>query len=438
MVGAMRYMKKTGEIMRRAFALAFLCCVLVFGMPNKAYAQVPCTAPGAGSGFSISTVWTAVSQIAINAAQAALQSLVNSLISSVQSAMSDMFSIFDDNINEYMDTFWGYDLRPAMANQTAQLHTMVIDNAQSFGSMLDAGELNETVLMRNQNMFEGDREHRTSPLLCEVASLSSGLQRMNSIKKAYARAAPIAQAPGLEASADDGTGNPTPASQGPEFYQNVLVQNYCTRYHNPAINNGQGICPGVGTYPDEDLNAANLFTDTYDVRDAELKQNLDDFIRNAVGIRPLEPVNLTEMDSRQGRENFMQTQEYMARQQLAYAGMYRVVSCIVPGSQMEDLVRAHRVKAGVDPLLTIDNPSWCEVERAMLESSAADLQTQLAAEEPENVDRFLATMGIYQLTFGMSEISELRDYETALHAAQAARIMDVISGQLSDMKEHLQ
>ena len=120
------------------------------------------------------------------------------------------------------------------------------------------------------------------------------------------------------------------------------------------------------------------------------------------------------------------------------AGMYRVVSCIVPGSDMGGLIQAHRTKAGIDPLLTIDSPSWCEIERAMLESSAADLQTQLAAEEPENVDRFLATMGIYQLTFGMSETSELQDYETALHAAQAARIMDIISGQLSNMKEQLQ
>lgn len=438
MVGAMRYVIKTGNIVRRAVALAFLCCVLMFGVPNKAHAQVPCTAPGAGSGFSISTVWTAVSQIAINAAQAALQSLVNSLISSVQTAMSDMFNIFDANINEYMDTFFAHDMRPALADQTAQLHTMVIDNARGFGSMLDSSELNNTVLMRNQNMFEGEREHRTSPLLCEAATLTGGLQRMNSIKKAYARAAPIEHAPGLEASADDGTGNPTPAAQGPEFYQNVLVQSYCTRYHNPLINNGQGICPGAGTHPDEDLNAANLFTDTYDVRDPELKRNLDDFVRNAVGIRPVEPVNVTEIDTRQGRDSFMDTQSYLARQQLAYGGMYRVVSCIVPGSDMGTLIQVHRTQAGVDPLLVSDNPSWCEVERAILESSADDLQTRLAAEEPENVDRFLATMGIYQLTFGMSEISDLRDYETVLHATQAALIMDIIGSELSDMKEHMQ
>ena len=104
MVGAMRYVEKTGNIIRRAFALAFLCCVLMFGAPSKAYAQVPCTAPGAGAGFSISTVWTMVSEIAINAAKSALNSLLSSLMTSVTDAMSQIFDMFGANFSEWNET----------------------------------------------------------------------------------------------------------------------------------------------------------------------------------------------------------------------------------------------------------------------------------------------------------------------------------------------
>lgn len=422
MVGAMRYVIKTGNIVRRAVALAFLCCVLMFGVPNKAHAQVPCTAPGAGAGFSISTVWSMVSQIAINAAQSALNSLVNSLMSSVQSAMSDIFSMFGANFGEYMDTFWGYDLRPAMANQTAQLHTGLMDNTRGYLSMRTAAQLAHKKAGLEEDQARTRGENNASELLCEAASLTGGLQRMNSIKEGYARAAPIEKVHEIEASADDGTGNPTPAAQGKQVYQRAVVQNYCSRYHNNAINNGNGICGGgPGTYPDEDINAANLFKDTYDVRDPELKRNLDDFVRNAVGMKPVEPVSPGELDTAQGRNNFMRSQEYLAQQQLAYAGMYRVVSCIVPGSDMGALVQVHRGQAGVDPLQVSDNPSWCEIERAILESTSVDLQSRLASEEPENVDRLLATMGIYQLTFGMAETSDLMDYNAVIQGVQGAR-----------------
>lgn len=422
MVGAMRYVIKTGNIVRRAVALAFLCCVLMFGVPNKAHAQVPCTAPGAGAGFSISTVWSMVSQIAINAAQSALNSLVNSLMSSVQSAMSDIFSMFGANFSEWNETFWAYDLRPALASQTAQLHTMTTDSSRAYGSFLSADQLTETKRALEADELRRHRTNRPSELQCEAATLTGGLQRMNSIKKGYARAAPIENVHDIEASADDGTGNPTPAAQGLEAYQNAVVQNYCTRYHNPLINNGNGVCGGgPGVFPDEDINAANMFTDTYDVTDPQLKQNLDDFIRNAAGMHPIEPMNPDALDTSQGRRNFMKTQEYLAQQQLAYAGMYRVVSCIVPGSDMRTLIETHRARAGVDLLVTSDNPSWCEIERAILESMSTDLQSRLASEEPENVDRFLATMGIYQLTFGMAETSDLMDYNAVVQGVQGAR-----------------
>ncbi|TNE26142.1 MAG: hypothetical protein EP349_10135 [Alphaproteobacteria bacterium] len=371
-----------------------------------------------------------VSQIAINAAKSALNSLVSSLMSSVQSAMSDIFSMFGANFGEYMDTFWAYDLRPGLASQTAQLHTMTTDSSRAYGSFLSAGQLTDTKRELEAQELRAHRTNRPSELQCEAATLTGSLQRMNSIKKGYARAAPIEKVHDMEASADDGTGNPTPAAQGPEVYQAAVVANYCTRYHSPAINNGNGICAGgPGTFPDEDLNAANMFTDTYDVTDANLKQNLDDFVRNVAGMRPVEPVNPQELNTSQGRSSFMKSQEYLAQQQLAYAGMYRVVSCIVPGSQMDPaLLQAHRGSAGVDPLVMSDNPSWCEIERAILESSSDDLQSRLASEEPENVDRFLATMGIYQLTFGMAETSDLMDYSSAIQGVQGARQLKAQSG----------
>ena len=70
------------------------------------------------------------------------------------------------------------------------------------------------------------------------------------------------------------------------------------------------------------------------------------------------------------------------------------------------------------------NPSWCELERAVLESSSEDLQNKLSSESPENVDRFLAALDIYQLTFGMGEISDLMDYTSTIHATQAAHELE--------------
>ncbi len=479
-----------GHILKRTATVLVLCCVLIFSAPQQAQAQ-PCMTPGAGSGFSMNTVWTVVTEVAMHFARDILQDLLNTLISSVTDAMSEMFDIFGENAETWFDQFWYYDLYPALASQTAQLHTSTQDTSRALASLKDGPELARTTRMFEELEADAYREHEPSELQCEAASITGGLQRMTRIKNAYARAAPVARAPSAEASLDDGTGTPTAAAEGLEIYQVALKEHFCDRYVNTQINDGNTICgDGAvdGAWIDEDINAGNLFVDNYNVRNDDLKQNLDDFIVNLVGPRPIDLMVPDEINTVQGMSVFMDNLSYMSRQQLAHAALYRVVANIVPGSDMGHLVAVHRGRAGYSadggpvcdpytpgapgfpgtpavppgghgcgvppvgspfsgvpcipgnpgvPACQCDgsvgippqaagsdcydsNPSWNEIERAILESASVDLQSRMASVSPENIDSFLATLAVYQLTFGMAEVSDFMDYAVAMQAVKGA------------------
>jgi hypothetical protein len=493
-----------GHILKRTATVLVLCCVLIFSAPQKSHALMPCMMPGLGSGFSIGTVWQVVSSIAIQAAQSALQSLLNSLISSVTDAMSEMFDIFGANAETWFDQFWYYDLYPALASQTAQLHTSTEDTSRGLASLQDASELARTTRMFEELEADAYREHEPSELQCEAASITGGLQRMTSIKRAYARAAPIRRARRAEASADDGSGDPTPPAEGLDVYQLALKEDHCNRYVNVQANAGNTICgtgAADGVWVDEDINAANLFVDNYNVRDADLQQNLDDFIDNLVGLTPVGLMTPEMIDTVPGKAAFLDNLSFMSRQQLAHAALYRVVANIVPGSNMGHLVAVHRGRAGYsadggpvcdpytpgapgfpgtpavppgghgcgtppvgspfsgvpcipgnpgvpgcqcDGSVAIppqaagsdcydSNPSWNEIERAILESASVDLQSRMASVSPENIDSFLATLAVYQLTFGMAEVSDFMDYALAMQAVKGAMMLEPSSGDLVEL-----
>ena len=420
----MQYLKTMGKQVKRIVLMLAVCSVLSLAMltmsapSQKSYAQTPCTAPGAGAGFSLSTVWSAVESAAISAAQSAITAYQAALMAIVENAMQSIMQIFQDQFTEWLDTFWAHDLRPAMADMTAQLNTADITTSRFVLSAYDGVEVNQTIRAKDVVEMDAVREHEVGELRCIASSLNSGLQRQSTLKRAYARAAPI------ERITETGAVVGTPAAEGEGQYQFAKLQTYCNRYVDVNSNNGVSPCPGPppAGFVNEDIDASKLFVDTYDVTDPQLRTNMDDFVKNAVGIRPVPIIGMNEFEGKRGQEEFMETQEYLAKQQLAYSGMYRVVSCIVPGSGMDTIVAAHRNRSGVPNIST--NPSWCELERAVLESSSEDLQNKLSSESPENVDRFLAALDIYQLTFGMGEISDLMDYTSTIHATQAAHELE--------------
>ncbi len=408
------------EILKYFLVVVTFCGLLAFSSVRNVYAT-PCNNPGAGSSVSLMSVSSLLTLPEIASAEAMLMAFFETMIVAAEAAITSMINTFLGDTQDFTDQFWDFDLKPAMQQMTAQLHTGSIDASRNLGSFFDAQELTRTTEHLKTAELNAHRLLRPSTLQCQASTVLSGLFRIDEIKDGYARAAPIEQA-AVTAAAIGSSG-----AAGGGAYQSDMWNDYCTRYVDPQSNRGLTGCAGPPPmFSEEAFKAESLFEDTYDVTDPNLKQNVDDWVRNICGTNPIARVPLEELDTTAGRRGFMNGMSHMAQQQLCYTSLYHVQSRRVPGSQMDTEVMAHVAKGGVNPLTVEPNPSWNTIENVLKASTAKDFQLQLV-DEPEAVQRFLVVPDIYAKTYGVNEIKDLQERTGALLAVLGARELEAMN-----------
>ena len=400
-------------------AITLLCAFIGLGAKD-ARSQVPCTSPAASTSLAFSIEWGSLA-FKLTSSQSIIQAFYTMAEKAVQEAVTN---VIDDVLQlgkNFNQEFMDFDLRPAMQDMTAELHTANTDASRAQGGCIDAQEFAKTTIDIKSGEVDAHRASRPSVLQCQAATITGGLYRQDTIVEAYARAAPI------QSAATSGASTTTPAGKGDEVYLNSAWTEYCTRYVDPQYNNGKTGCP-PGPPPafiGENVNANNLFEDTYDVTDADKKKNLDDFIHNICGVMPIERAQLEEMATTEGMEVFVNGVSRLAQEQLCYTALYYIQSKRVPGSQMDSELLPHIIKGGVNPATVPANPSWTTIENIIEASTAIDFQTQLV-DEPDAVERFLVVPDIYAKTFGVNEIKDMQERATAILAVLGARELGII------------
>lgn len=397
-----------------------------------------CTMPGLGVGFSIAGIFTATVGPGIATATSTISAHFTAVIASYVADIMPLIGPYTlasgqwgiernvaDDLTDWLDAFWFYDMRPTFQRMTSQLTTINTDQSRALGSYNDALEQVRTARMQQKEEIEAHRAYRTSDSLCTAATQSGGYTRAANIKKAYKRAASYEK---LARSAN-AVGSPSAAGMGAD--QRVRFDHYCTRYVNPNFNNGFTGCPSpTGTRPpDEDLDVSGLVfsQDTIDVTDPATKQAVDDLVENIVEPFVMNPIQNTPGDGATTQKNILEMQRHKARLQVAYDALYHVIARRVPGSNMYNQIQPLRAAAGIDPSMISANPSYHEVMQAMMVDRFRSGKYQLEmVDEPENVGRQLVVeRGLHVMQ--LSDQLDLMDYFGLMLASQVGH--EVIANQ---------
>lgn len=374
-----------------------------------------CTAPGAGMALAVQTLYTTVILPGVQWATAAIVAWLPPILVGFVATVQPKTEEVAANQESWWDTFWWYNMRPAMQAMTEQL--TVRDMAQGFavGAMGDAMDLNRTNREIMSQEIDSHREQRPGENICVGGTITGSMPASDRFRNAYSSAAPPETLPRTAGALG------TAAAQGTAADQKARWATHTSRYCNPADNGGNAGCAAAGTFAGRDLDVTGeIFAkDTIDVRDPDTKQVLDDLLANISEPLVRDPVPAAALASPQGQEMMMKGESYKARRQVIYDAMYYVISQRVPGSGSGAYLEPMRAAAGIDPGQISDNPSHHEMMEVMMSERfrSGRYATDTQIDEPENNQRDLVLLQAFQ-AMQMSDTLDLLDRYGLLLSAQ--------------------
>lgn len=310
------------------------------------------------------------------------------------------------DLDDWFDTFWFYQLRPAMQEQTEQINTLDMAQAVNLSTHEDAHELARTDRMRSEQEIEAERVHRPGQQVCVAGTMAGGLMRANTVARAYARAAPIEAA---ERSLKGGA-----AADVRERFED-----YATTYCDPSENNGNAACAGPTPRMNADIDVTGqVFSkDTIDLRDPGTKAAVDTLINNVAEPKVPENIPVSAGNSAAGAEAMMAREAMRAKRQTIHNALYFTVSRRAPGSRASQHVADLRTAAGIPTDMLSDNPSQYEMMEVMMNERFRSGKYSIEQiDTPENNERELVIQAAFQAMLMHDQLDLLDRYALMLAA----------------------
>lgn len=320
------------------------------------------------------------------AARAMQMFIGNWLVDGMMAALLQRLNQAEMNLIDWWNTFWFYNLYPAMQDMAKQLGVSAADQTRTLQSSVDAQGANE--VKRERDSIERDAAHNLVPAenACPVATATGGQARALTIgtamRKAYqdvstSRALNTVGTMGASGSA------PVVVAQVAKFRQ---------MWCDPEGNGGQNDCaapiPAMSPVMIPLRNADTQVTkqiyntqtiDVTNVDDADpsdpgnpakqvgkLKADtVQALLQNMLGSTSMNPIPERVMMSASGRERFMDRRPFMARYAAAASVPHFLVGRRMPGSNLGQWIAEIRKAAGVSPGEIAQNPSYKEILHAL-------------------------------------------------------------------------
>lgn len=377
-----------------------------------------CTYTGPSSLASVlGIIYASIIGPALVTAQAMISAYYTLAITAFTEQIISKFEIVASNFVDWFDTFWYYNLRPAMQGMTEQLNTADTDQARAWGGFADSVDLNRTHREQFIDQAQTHREQRPSEDVCVAGTVAGGMARAAAFQRGYNAAAPVEALP----RGANNTG--TAAASGTASDQKERWDNYTTRYCAKEYNAGAAGCAADAPFVGQDLDVTGqvFMKDTIDVTDADVKKSVDDLISNLSEPFVLDLVSKRSIDSAEGREVMLEREAYKAKRQVVYDALYLSVSRRVPGSDMGAFVKEIRQAAGIDAALISPNPSHNEIMQAMMAERYRTGKYGIGQiDEPENNEREQVVQEAFQ-AMNWSDYLDLLDRYSLVLAAQAGQ-----------------
>lgn len=271
----------------------------------------------------------------------------------------------EQDIAGWFRAWFHYDYRPSLQDWTNQYGTALMKRAYDYASFLDA---ERNIANKRDQQTRAYQSHRAyedaSERTCSAGTIAEGLQRSRYIARQMRRATEremIALATNHETSA---------AAQHFSSYEIQRVEEYETLFCEENSNNGDAVCAATMPLPDADIKIVNTVFNqrTIDIHnDPDLEIALRHLSENIGGKERNAPIEQINIDEGNGQEEMLKRRVDIARRGVARNVMNYITSQRMPGSRMEEYVRAIRGAAGVKGAHISDNPSYQEVIRAITE-----------------------------------------------------------------------
>ena len=381
-----------------------------------------CISPFVGTAFGIGQVGILVTMPDIALAVTQLGAVYFPLaMAGFVAAITQKIWQVTRNIVAWIDTFWWYNLRPAMQAMADQLTAIDTFKHSQLGMMADATASNRTSREQMKNDIKSHRDQRPGENVCVAGTVMGGMTRASTFRRAYETAATLESSPRAANRAG------TPAAKGTAADMNRAWDNYVTNYCDPNDNAGVPGCAAAGPLVGRDMDVTGeiFMKDTIDLTVPNNKKVIDDIIANLAEPMVKEPVSLASMRSEQGQETFLESQAYKAKRQAIYDLLYYVVARRAPGTDMEQFLRPIREASGMDTSYISSNPSHNEVLKVM--TSERFRTGQLSVEqidEPENNAREMVIQQALQAMMMADQLDLLDRYGLILAAQVGPEVKD--------------
>lgn len=270
----------------------------------------------------------------------------------------------NENLETWYDNWIAYDLRPAMQDQTAQLHTMTVDQSRNLASAETAAQQIKAQTAIAKAQTDAYVETTPNENVCEAAAVSTGMTRSRIMTKYFIRSLPkeIVDAAANETGSSSEFGNIQ--------YQLQRFANYLSKYCNPLANNGTGCFGGTASpNPDGDILVEEtlLAKDTIDISDTDTRNTVHDMVTNIVEPQAPDTMTPSAFETDDGKEIYLQRRAFRTKRKLAKRAIYDILARRSPGSNIGPLISQIRQNAGVDLTGISPNPSYNEVFNTMTE-----------------------------------------------------------------------
>lgn len=351
-------------------------------------------------------------------------------------------------VEQTIDTFWFYNLRPSFQAMTEQLNVADAQQALAVIKFNDAAEANRVKLDVEEAEAESRLRNQPSENACVAASVSGGMARAATITRNYNARAPIvarANASSLNPGGSsilsrslNATG--TPASNGRGADVKARFQNMSENYYDPDSNGGHGGCEGcppgsVGKNRDLDVQGEIFDKTTIDLTNKTMIENVvNDLLVNLAEPFVLEDLKDPDINDTRVQENMLERNSYHAKRQVIIDALYHPVARRAPGSKMGAFIDELRSAAGFIPPAN-SNPSHNEIMQVMMSDrfrSGAYAISQV--DTPEANSKEMVIQQAFQAMQLSDQLDLLDRYAMVLAASTGENVNDSknMSPQLDD------
>lgn len=297
------------------------------------------------------------------------------------------------DLDEWFDTFWYYNQKPALQAMTQQANVMATQQSMAISLFRDAGELARNSMLRTELEFQGAKAAAVSHSACVAGSVAGGMARSHGIFRAYARVKPAERAP------RSGHSRGTAAEKGPLNDTRERFDTYVSKYCDASDNNGAAGCAKDSPYKNWDIDVTALVfaRDTIPLTDPNVKRATEDLVDNIAEPFVNEMVPASRLGSASGNQAMLARDAMRAKRQVIHTALDYTIARRAPGGN-NSFVAAVRGAAGLTPDMIAQNPSHNEIMEAMMnERFRNGNYTMEQVDTPENNDRELVIQNAFQV-----------------------------------------